>query len=180
MDILMKRARFTITAFAIAFFFWLFASPIHFFLYREPPHELIQGGLNELWMRIVIVLAVVFIGIFADHFTNKIFKAKQLEVAQVYNGVLNASGQVLDNLLFQMQLFKLEAQKSTDFDRDIIKYCDDAMKEASDLIETLARVENITAANLEASPDANNKSDSAGGTNLPGRINPTQIISNVE
>ena len=153
MDILIKRARFTITAFAVAFIFWFFASPIHFFLYREPPHELIQGGLNELWVRIVIVLLVLFIGIFADHFTNKLFKAQQLEVAQVYNGVLNASGQVMDNLLFQMQLFKLEAQKSKDFDRDIIKFCDDAMKEASDLIETLARVENITAASPGPSPE---------------------------
>jgi hypothetical protein len=79
-------------------------------------------------------------------------------VAQVYNEVLNASGQVLDNLLDQMRLFKMEAQKSKDFDRDVIKYCDDAMQDASDLIETLARVGNMTAANdPETSPDANNK-----------------------
>jgi hypothetical protein len=154
-DILMKKARFTITAFAIAIIFWIFASPIHYFLYRERPHELISGEFNELLMHIAIVLLVGLIGIFADYFTNKIFKAKQLEVAQVYNGVLNASGQVLENLHFQMQLFKLEAQKSKDFDRNIINFCDDAMKEASDLIDTLARVENVTSANLGASPDAN-------------------------
>jgi hypothetical protein len=149
----MKKKIFTIIAFALALIFWFFDSSVHYFLYKEPQFELIPAEFNELWMRTIIVLLVIFFGIFADYFTNSImYREKQLEVVHVYNGVLNTSGHVLNNLLNQMQLFKLEALKSKDFDREVIKYYDNAIKEASNLIDTLSRVEDITAGDLAASP----------------------------
>ena len=166
MNNIMRKKIFTIIAFTLALIFWFFDSSVHYFLYNEPQFELIPNEFNELWMRVIIVLLIIFFGIFADYFTNSImYREKQLEVVHVYNGVLNTSGHVLNNLLNQMQLFKLEALKSKDFDREVIKYYDNAIKEASDLIDTLSRVEDITAGDLAASADLNNVSNSSNRSN---------------
>lgn len=133
---------FTIAAIAMALVFWFFDSLVHYFIYLEPHFEIVPNDFNELWMRIVIVILVVFFGIFADFFTQKImFKQKQLEVAGIYSSLIHTSSDILDNLLLQMQLFKVEALKSKDFDRDVIKYYDSAIEQASDLITTLSKVE---------------------------------------
>ena len=166
MNNIMEKKIFTIIAFALALIFWFFDSSVHYFLYKEPQFELIPSEFNEFWMRTIIVLLIIFFGIFADYFTNGImYREKQLEVVHVYNGVLNTSGQILNNLLNQMQLFKLEALKSKDFDREVIKYYDNAIKEASDLIDTLSRVEDITAGDSGASAGLNNVSNSSKRSN---------------
>ena len=141
----MKKKIFTMAAFVMAFIFWNFDSSVHYFLYKEPEFELVPSDFNELWMRSVIVLLIMLFGIFADFFTNNImFKEKQLEVARIYNGMIEVSLHILSNLLNQMELFKLEALKSKDFDRDVIKYYDNAIKEASNLIDTLSRLGDAT------------------------------------
>ena len=163
---IIKKKIFTIIAFTLALILWFFDSSVHYFLYKEPQFELIPNEFNEFWMRTVIVLLIIFFGIFADYFTSSImYREKQLEVVHVYNGVLNTSCQILNNLLNQMQLFKLEALKSKDFDREVIKYYDNAIKEASNLIDTLSRVEDITGGDLGASADLNNVSNSSNRSN---------------
>jgi len=138
----MKNKMFTLATLVMALIFWFFDSSIHYYLYKEPQFELIPADFNELWMRAVIVLLIILFGIFADYFTNKImFKEKQLEVVHVYSSMIHASSDVLNNLLNQMQLFKIEALKSKDFDRDVIKLYDNAIRQASDLVDTFSKIE---------------------------------------
>jgi hypothetical protein len=136
---------FTIASIVMALTFWFFDSLIHHFLYKEPQFELVPEDFNELWMRSAIVLLIMLFGVFADYFTNKImFKQKQLEVANVYNLMIHTSRHVLNNLVNQMRLFEIEALKSRDFDRDVINLYGNAIKEATDLIDALSKVEDIT------------------------------------
>ncbi len=138
----MRKQIFTIAAFALALGFWFFDSAVHYFVYEEPEFEFVPSDFNELWMRIVIVSLIVLFGIFADYFSRKImYKQKQLEVAHIYGSLIHASREVLDNLMVQMQLFKIEANKSQDFDPDIIGYFDNAIQQLSALVATLSKVE---------------------------------------
>ena len=151
----MKKKLFTIAAFLMAVVFWFFDSFIHHFLYKEPEFHFIPDDFNELWMRTVIVLLIMLFGVFSDYFTNRIMlKEKQLEVVHVYNAVIYASRGILNNLLNQMQLFKIEALKSNDFDRDVINLYDNAIKETSELIDTLTRVEALSEENITIAEDA--------------------------
>lgn len=138
----MKKKMFTVAAVVLALIFWFFDSSVHYFIYNEPQFQAVPDDINELWMRAVIVSLIVLFGVFSDHFTQKImYRQKQLEVAHIFGSLIHANRDVLDNLLKQMKLFRIEAQKSRDFDRDVIKYYDNAIEQASDLVVTLLRVE---------------------------------------
>lgn len=148
----MQNRKYTIIASLIAFVFWFLDGSIHYFVYHEPEFEVIPSEFNELWMRIVIVILIVFIGIHADFSIKQLLiKEKQLEAARIYNSMIFASQHILNNLLNQMQLFRLEALKSKDFDKDMIKLYDNTIDEASDLIQRLSRVAHITDENILAS-----------------------------
>ena len=142
---MMKNKMLTIAAGLLATGFWFFDSIVHYFIYAEPSFEFIPSDFNELWMRVVIVLLIFLLGIFGDYFTYSILiRDKQLEVARTYNGMIQASLHILVNLLNQMHLFKLEAQKRKDFDREVIKLYDNAIDEASNLVDTLSRLHDVT------------------------------------
>jgi hypothetical protein len=143
-----KIKAFTIAATVMALLFWTLEAAIHFYLFDEPQFEIFPTETNELWMRSVIVVLIVCLGISADLFIDRIVH-KQLDVAHTYSAMIHTSRHILINIVNQMQLFKLEAQKSKDFDKEVIKYYDSTIKEASDLIETLAKVRDATKAHKE-------------------------------
>ena len=165
----MKKKLFTIAAFLMAVVFWFFDSFIHHFLYKEPDFHIIPEDFNELWMRTVIVLLIMLFGVFSDYFVNKIMlKEKQLEVVYVYNAMIFASHHILNNLLNQMRLFKMEALRSKDFDQDVIDLYDNAIKEATDLMDTLSKVKDASEESIYAPVIVKNQSSTAGNSNPSG------------
>jgi len=67
--------------------------------------------------------------------------------------MIHTSNDILNNLLNQMQLFKIEALRSKDFDRDVIKFYDNAMKQASDLVKTFSKIEDMSEENIKGVGD---------------------------
>ena len=148
----MENKIFTAGAFLISLVFWFFDASMHYFVYNEAQFELIPKDFDELWMRLVIVILILILGVFADYCSNKITaKQKQLEAARIYNSMSYAGRHIINNLLNQMQLFKMEALKCNEFDANVIKMYDESINEASDLIKRLSQVENITEDNIWAS-----------------------------
>lgn len=163
----MKKYIFTLFAFIVAIVFWMFDSAVHFFIYGEPEFELFPHEFNELWMRSVIVILIVFLGILTDRFTKKIItKERQLEAVNIYSSTLSASQLILNNLLQSMQFFSDEAKSCKDFDPDIIKCFDSSIDQAMKLTARLSQIENITGENISASVDPNNLQDTRSRTNL--------------
>lgn len=76
-----------------------------------------------------------------------------MEVARTYNSMLHVSQHIINNLLNQMKLFKMEALKQEGFDQDVLKLYDNAINEASDLIKTLSRVEDISEGHIWTSAE---------------------------
>lgn len=158
----MKNTKFSIISIFIAFVFWFFDASVHYFVYGEEQFEYFPEDLNELWMRIVIIVLLILFGIFTDYYSRKLLIThKQLEASRIYTSMMHATHHILNNLLNQMQLFKLEAQKSKDFDKRVIALYDNAIDEASDLIKRLSQVENITEENIWASVDPKSISNSS-------------------
>jgi len=166
MNNIMKNKMFTIAACVTALVFWFFDSAVHHFLYKEPEFTFIPNDFNELWMRAVIVILIMLFGVFSDYFINKImYKEKQLEVVYVYNAMIYASHHILNNLLNQMRLFRMEALRSKDFDQDVINLYDNAIKEASDLMDTLSKIKDASEESIYAPVSVKNLSSTAGDSN---------------
>jgi len=162
----MKNRIFSIVALVLAVVFWFFDSSVHYFVFEEPQFELIPDEINELWMRSTIALLVILFGVFADYFSKKIARAqKQLEAMRIYDSMIYATHHILNNLLNQMQLFRIEALRSKDFDKDVIELYDRAIGEASGLIERLSEIEDISEGSIKASVSP------GAGKNLPDHAN---------
>jgi len=141
----MRNRVFTISASIIAIIFWFSDALIHYFIYKEPKFEIIPDDFNELWMRIVIIILLILMGVVADYYSKKILIAqKQLEAARIYDSMIYASHHIINNLLNQMELFKLEAKKSKDFNPEVMQYFDLSIDESKDLLRKLSRIENVT------------------------------------
>ena len=150
----MKKSKYTISALLLALVFWFFDSFVHYFIYREPEFEFFPSDFNELWMRVAIVMLLVLFGMYADYSARKLLiKEKQLEAVRIYKSMIYASHHILNNLLNQMQIVKMEALNSKDFDKQFITYYDEAFNEATELIKKLSEVDHITEENIWASVD---------------------------
>ena len=166
MEIVMIKNIFTIIGFVTGCVFWGFDSSVHYFVYSEPEFELIPKDTNELWMRFVIVVLILLFGVFADFFSKKlVVKQKRLEAMNIYSSMLGATNLIIHNLLHQMEIFKSEALSSKDFKQEYIKYYDNAFFMATDLLEKLSNVENITNENIRASVVPKNKGVSSNKAN---------------
>ncbi|MCH9735141.1 MAG: cell wall metabolism sensor histidine kinase WalK [Actinomycetia bacterium] len=67
----------------------------------------------------------------------------ELEKAKVYEAMLSAAHHVLNNFLNKMQLFKLTAENTADFDRDVLSLYDEVINTASEQIEALGSIATI-------------------------------------
>jgi len=102
----------------------------------------------------VDAILIISFGIYADYSTRRLLiKEKQLEATRIYDSMIYASQHILNNLLNQMQLFRMEALRSNDFDRGIIELYDNAIDEATDLIQRLSQVKSITGESIWAAVD---------------------------
>ncbi len=125
-----KKHLFAVISILVALLFWFSDSMIHYFGYGEPGFEFVPSDFNELWMRCIIVVLIVTLGVFAD-------SRRGLEKEDVYRAMLGATNHILNNHLQKMVLFHDEAENSQDFDRDILKQYDRM------IAETVAQIRNL-------------------------------------
>ena len=145
----MQKYKFAIVSFFIAIVFWFSDAAIHYFIYKEAQFELIPDDFNELWMRMVIILLLILFGIYADYFTKKMLKTeKQLEASRIYKSMINATQHVLNNHLQQMMYFKMQAEKSSDFEKEAINEFDASIADTLELINKLSNIEKVTEKNI--------------------------------
>jgi methyl-accepting chemotaxis protein len=76
---------------------------------------------------------------------------REKEKLEIYLSMTQAAHHILNNLLNQLQLFKLEAEKSKDFDKEILQLFDGVANEASDLIHKLSNVSQLTKESIKES-----------------------------
>lgn len=71
-------------------------------------------------------------------------KAKiETEKENIYMATIHGAQHILNNLLNQLQLVKMEINKYIDFDKRILKIFDDVLVEASSLMKNLSAVKQV-------------------------------------
>lgn len=144
----MNNSSYTFKAAIVSVIYWLIDSMLHKFIYLEDEFEFIPSEIDELWMRTVIVLLLVCFGIYADRHT-KIMVKKEQEKRIVFNATIASTQHILNNLLNQMLLFKIEADNSRIFDAKTNGLFTQSIEEGKELVEKLSAVEELTEHNIK-------------------------------
>ena len=139
---MIMKYQFTAISISIAVLFWFSDSLVHYFGYSEQAFEIFPSDFNELWMRCVIVVLIVALGVFADHRTG-------LDKAAVYRAMLGATNHILRNHLQNMNLFREAAENSKDFDKDVLKQYDEMIDETVAQIRNLENIQEPSKTNIE-------------------------------
>jgi len=146
----MKNVNYTFKAIIIAILYWLMDSAIHGLVYSEEGFEFIPSELNELFMRITIVVLLIAFGMYADRQTKAMLK-KEKEKRIIFNATVSSTQHILNNLLNQMQFFKMKADESNVFDENITDLYEQSIEEGKELVEKLSTVEELSEENIKAS-----------------------------
>lgn len=139
----MKNHLYKFLGFLIAGLYWLFDSSIHKFIYCEEQFEFIPSEFNELWMRTAIIFMVILLGSYADYNTKKIIE-KEKEKSKIFFVTVSASHHILNNFLNKMQIFKMEAEKSSDFDKSKLALYDLVINDTAEQIKKLESITDIS------------------------------------
>ncbi len=145
----MTHYRYKVVGIVVAALFWLVDSVTHKFFYGEEIFEWIPSSGNELWMRTAIVVLLVSLGAYTDYHTARLLREED-EKLRVYTSTISVSHHILHNFLNKMQLFRLEAERSADFNKSRLALYDQVIAETSEQIKRLEAVSEISEEGIKA------------------------------
>lgn len=146
----MKKGLISIGGFLVAALYWLFESIVHRYVFEEHAFELWPSDPNEAWMRTTIVVLIAGIGVYADYSVSVILR-KEREKRAVFEATVASTMHIVNNLLNQMQFFKMKAEDSDSLDRATLALYDQTMSEGKQLVEKLGAVDEIDAERIRSS-----------------------------
>lgn len=127
--------------------YWIADSIIHKFIYLEEEFEFFPSEINELWMRIVIIVLLICFGIYADKHVQSLIE-KEEDKRLIYEATARSTQHILNNLLNQMQSFKFTAEEINAFNDEDIQLFENTIKEGKELVIKLCSVEELTEKNI--------------------------------
>ena len=145
----MKHRKISIYAVILSLIFWLAESVIHRFIFSEA-FELIPSDLNELWMRLVIVVLIIGIGLFAESQANKIVAAES-EKLEIFVATVSSAQHILNNLLNQLQLIIYDVDKADKLSDETRTHLEQSIRESKEHIDKLSAVVELNAETIKES-----------------------------
>jgi len=103
--------------------------------------------LDEILIPLTIFLGFMVAEFFRQRFLHLVVE----ERSKVYRAMLSSSYHVLNNFLNQMQIIKLEAEKSDDFDPEILSLYGKIVEDAQNQLDALSKVTDITEKQIKGS-----------------------------
>jgi len=146
----MRQRRFTFFGICLALLYWIAESVVHRYIYAEDFFELVPSDLNEIWMRVLIIILLVGFGVFADNRAATI-RNKEREKREVFLATVRSTQHILNNLLNQMQLAFFELDERHEFESDTRKLLKRSIREGKEQVERLSAVTEMRSESIEKS-----------------------------
>ncbi len=103
--------------------------------------------LDEIIISIFIILFFYRL----EHLKREKEQDIELEKMKIYTAMLSSTHHIINNLMNQMTLFKITAQKTPDFDPKILAMYEKMIDEASSQIKSLGDIEKIDEGSINKS-----------------------------
>jgi hypothetical protein len=146
----MDRYKFSLLGLGLALLYWIAESVIHRFIYAEKFFEIVPSDVNELWMRLLIIVLIIGFGLFADNRARKIKKSER-EKREVYVATVRSTQHILNNLMNQLQLAFLDLEKEHCLESETRKLLEQSIREGKEQVERLSTVSEISSESIEES-----------------------------
>jgi hypothetical protein len=147
---MMERYKFTLLGIGLAFLYWFAESGIHRLVYAEESFEVLPSDVNEIWMRLLIIVLIVCFGLFADNRARKI-KASEQEKHAVFVATVRSTQHILNNLLNQLQLVFFDLEKEHCLESETKGFLEKSIREGKEQVERLSSVSEISSESIEDS-----------------------------
>ena len=146
----MRQRKFTTFGIGLAMLYWITESAIHRYIYAEDFFEIMPSDLNEIWMRVLIIVLLAGFGIFADDQAAKI-RNKEREKREVFLATVRSTQHILNNLLNQLQLAFFELDERHGLESDTRRLLKQSIKEGKEQVERLSAVTEMRSESIEKS-----------------------------
>lgn len=100
---------------------------------------------------LIIILLFLIVIIYQSGKLSMSVKIKEMEKRTIFDATIRSTQHIVFNLLNQMQYFKLEADQSKTFDKEINALYEETMSEGKKLVDQLCSVDVLTAENINKS-----------------------------
>lgn len=120
---------------------WLWDEQLGFGLTTEIDEN---EALQPYYSSRLILLSVLGFTIILMFLLINIYKIEEKEKQSIFTATVSMTQHILNNLLNQMQLFRLEAERLDDFDDEVKVIFDDCVKEGEELVKKLSSVEELS------------------------------------
>lgn len=101
--------------------------------------------------RLVIPVSVLFLFSIAQLLVNRRYELVEAEKAKIYGAMLRSTHHVLNNFLNNMLLFKLTAERTPEFPKEVLQLFDQVITDAEAQIVSLGSIERINVKNIQES-----------------------------
>jgi len=146
----MKNRKFTVVVTIAAASYWVAESLIHIFVFQDPEFAFLPTDINELWMRLGIVVLMIIFGIYADIQTGKLL-AKEQEKREVFIAMVSSTQHILNNLLNQMQVALVDADGVKALDDETRKLLKKALIKGKEQVIQLSSVTELDGVTIRKS-----------------------------
>ena len=116
--------------------------------FDDSSFDLIPSDTHELWMRLTVTGLIFLFGAIGEIFSKELLN-KETEKWEVYTSMIRANNHILNNFMNKMYLFKLEADDSKDFDKEILSQYTEIINETKAKIKNLEGIDNPQKDNIE-------------------------------
>lgn len=103
-------------------------------------HEIEHFEIDELILPVMVALIFAVIDLFRRHNRHKV----EVEKVKIYQAMIFSTQHILNNFLNQMQLFKIRAETTPDFDQTVLKLYDRVIEDAQMQIQGLSSLTQVT------------------------------------
>ena len=103
-------------------------------------HELEHFEIDELLIPLVVFLIFVVVDMSRRYNKHKV----EVEKVKIYQAMIFSTQHVMNNFLNQMQLFKMKAETTPEFDKEVLKLYDRVIEDAQTQIDGLSSLSQVT------------------------------------
>lgn len=146
----MKRYTLTLIGAAVSIFFYKLSLLLNIDIFEKFAELLTKFEhieIDEIFFPILIFFFFIFLNIF---YINK-NKQVKIEKLKIYKAMVSSTHHILNNFLNQVQLLKITAEDTPNFDPKAIELYEETVKEATKQIKALSSIQDINENNIKKS-----------------------------